>query len=184
METDIHAVLSIITHQLPDAGVPCIMIGGHAVNYYGVLRATQDIDFMIAASSSDRVRDLMKNAGFTNISLHDSVMFFNRPDTPLRIDFLIVDSETMDKLLVNAVQVNYAGADTVLVPQLADLLAMKLFALANGGPKRKDKDFGDIVNLVIENSIKIDELRSLTQQFATAALFAELNARIQELRDA
>lgn len=183
MKTDIHTVLSVVTHRLPDAGIPFVMIGGHAVNHYGVVRATQDIDFMIAASAADAVRHIMRDAGFTNISVHETVMFFNHPDSPLRVDFLKVDAETMEKLLANAVKASYAGTDDVFVPQLNDLLAMKLFALATGGPKRKHKDFGDIVNLVIENAVGIEnELLPLCEQFGTDLIYAELRTRIEELR--
>jgi hypothetical protein len=101
------------------------------------------------------------------------------------VDFLKVDAATMEKLLANAVKARYAGAADVLVPQLHDLLAMKMFALATGGPKRKHKDFGDIVNLVIENNVDVDtDLQELSQQFGNDAIYAELRARIQELRHA
>ncbi len=182
MVMDVSTVLNVVTHRLPEAGIPCIMIGGHAVNHYGVIRATQDIDFMIAASAADAVRRIMRDAGFTNNSVHETVMFFNQPDSPLRVDFLKVDPGTMETLMANAVKASYAGSDAVLVPRLHDLLAMKLFALTTGGPKRKDKDFGDIVNLVIENNIDVDaDLRALSQEFGTDAIFDELRARIQEL---
>jgi hypothetical protein len=185
MQTDIQSVLQIVTQQLPEASIPCLMIGGHAVNHYGVLRATQDIDFMIAATDTDRVKDLMKRAGFTNISKHDTVIFFNQPDSPLRVDFLSVAPATMDKLLGHAVKITYAGTNAVLVPQLSDLLAMKIFALAKGGPKRKDKDFADIVNLVLENNFDVENsLRELCEQYGTENMYLECKARIEELQHA
>jgi len=169
-------------HRMPQAGIQCIMIGGHAVNHYGVIRATQDIDFMIAASAADDVKRIMRDAGFTNIAVHETVMFFNQPNSPLRVDFLKVDQDTIQKLLSNAVKANYAGSDDVLVPRLQDLLAMKLFALTTGGPKRRDKDFGDIVNLVIENGVDVEtDLRALIHEFGTDAIYAELQTRIKEL---
>jgi hypothetical protein len=73
MRSDINTVLNVVTHRLPEAGIPCIMIGGHAVNHYGVIRATQDIDFMIAASASDAVKRIMRDAGFTNMAVHETV---------------------------------------------------------------------------------------------------------------
>lgn len=84
-------------------------------------------------------------------------MFFNRPGSPLRIDFLKADRETMDSLLANAKMIEYFGKHCIRVPQLRDLLAMKVFALANGGAKREDEDFPDIVQLVMENRIDVDK---------------------------
>ena len=46
-------VFEVVARRLPKVGLDCLMIGGHAVNHYGVIRATQDIDFMIAATDAD-----------------------------------------------------------------------------------------------------------------------------------
>ena len=140
---------------------------------------------MIAASASDAVKRIMRDAGFTNIAVHETVMFFNQPCSPLRVDFLKVEQDTMEKLMAKAVKVSYAGAADVWVPQLHDLLAMKLFALTTGGPKRKDRDFGDIVNLVIENGVDVErDLRALSHEYGSDAVYAELQARIEALRHA
>lgn len=183
MESEMDHIMDVVTHQMPAAGIPCMMIGGHAVNHYGVMRATQDVDFMIAAEAADAVQRIMRNAGFTNIAVHETVMFFSQPESPLRVDFLKVDPYTMQQLLAHAVTATYAGKDTVLIPQLSDLLAMKVFALTTGGPKRTDKDFSDIVNLVIENQVDVEtDLKSLCRDFGTEAAYAALRARIEELR--
>ena len=44
----------------------------------------------------------MSHAGFTNMAIHEAVLFFSRPESPLRVDFLKVNEETMDKLLANS----------------------------------------------------------------------------------
>lgn len=180
MEFDADMVFDVVSLRLPAAGVSAVMIGGHAVNYYGVSRATQDIDFMVAATDEDAVRRVMQEAGFTNISLHETVMFFNRPGSPLRVDFLKVDRETLETLLANAKEVDYFGGHGIRVPQLRDLLGMKIFALSNGGAKREDKDFWDIVHLVIENHVNVEEeLHELCQQFGTETIYTRLSAQIR-----
>ena len=185
MESEFDRIMDVVTRQLPADGIPCLMIGGHAVNHYGVMRATQDIDFMIAASDADAVRHIMRNAGFTNLAVHETVMFFNRPGSPLRVDFLKVEQGTLRKLLEHAVTTTYAGSGYVRVPQLKDLMAMKLFALTTGGPKRMDKDFSDIVHLAIENQVDVEtDLKPLCHAFGTEAIYAALRVRIEELRHA
>lgn len=184
MESEMDHIMDVVTHQMPAADIPCIMIGGHAVNHYGVIRATQDVDFMIAAADADAVQRIMRDAGFTNIAVHETVMFFNQPESPLRVDFLKVEQDTMQKLLAHAVTATYAGKDNVLIPQLSDLLAMKLYALTTGGPKRMDKDSSDIVNLVIENQVDVEtDLKSLCHDFGSEAVYSALRARIEELRN-
>jgi hypothetical protein len=120
-------ILSVAAHAIPDAGIDCILIGGFAVNHYGYSRSTLDVDFMILADDLDRVRRVMVDAGFTNVSVHENVVFFSSGEGEPRVDFLRVNEETMRKLMANAVQVDVRG-HTIRVPALRDLLAMKTFA--------------------------------------------------------
>ncbi|MBN1268558.1 MAG: hypothetical protein JXB04_03145 [Kiritimatiellae bacterium] len=88
MPFDADHVLEFVSQRLPEAGIAVLMIGGHAVNYYGFVRATQDIDFMATDSDEHALRDVMSKGGFTNVASHENVIFFSRPDSPLRLDFL------------------------------------------------------------------------------------------------
>ena len=138
---------------------------------------------MIASADEAVVREAMCSAGFTNISVHETVMFFSRPGSSLRVDFLKVNQDTIDKLLANALEVDYFAGHTVRVPQLKDLLAMKLFALASGGAKREEKDFSDIVNLTLENDLDpVRDLYELCQGFGTDEIYERVCARVKELR--
>ena len=78
---------------------------------------------MIAAEHLDAVRRIMTHAGFTNIEIQDNVAFFSAPGSPLRVDFLRVDRDTMRKLLAHAVLANVQGVE-VKVPALRDLIGM------------------------------------------------------------
>lgn len=176
-------VFETVSKKLPQAGVDFLMIGGHAVNYYGYARATMDVDFMIAAEDVSTVRLVMKEAGFTNISEGETVIFFSLPDSPVRVDFLPVDSETSKELLSKAASVEYGGVALTL-PCLTDLLAMKLFALKSGSPRRKERDMADVVYLAVENQMTPEDLKPLCDRFATDRIYEELSARIREMTDA
>lgn len=177
-------VFEVVSRKLPEAGVAFLMIGGHAVNHYGYTRATMDVDFMIAAEDAPAVREVMKSSGFTNVSEGETVIFFSLPESALRIDFLPVDSETMRQLLAGAIEAHYGGV-RLKVPCLDDLIAMKLFALKSGNPRRGERDSADIVQLMILNKLDLKSvLKPLCDRFATGALYKELAARIQELRNA
>ncbi|MCC7300634.1 MAG: nucleotidyl transferase AbiEii/AbiGii toxin family protein [Verrucomicrobia bacterium] len=179
----INRVFDTIGRKIPEAGVRFLLIGGHAVNHYGYTRATMDVDFMIAAEDVPTIRKVMKTAGFSNVSEGKTVIFFSNPESPLRIDFLPVDSNTMQQLLKGSVKINYGGAD-LSVPCLNDLLAMKLFALKNGSSMRRDRDFYDVVQLVIANGLDTEtDLKPLCERFATATLFKELSDRIREMKN-
>jgi hypothetical protein len=185
MEYTVDDVFRVISRDFPEAGVGCLMIGGHAVNAYGVLRATQDVDFMIAAEDESMVRRLMTSTGFTNVTVMENVIFFCRPQSPLRIDFLKVDGATMKTLLGKALSVDYTPGYPIQLPCLFDLIAMKLFALRSSPVEREDKDFPDIVRLAMEHAIPLEtELKSLCEQFGPPSVYQRVCARIQELNDA
>jgi hypothetical protein len=175
-------IFDVVGNQLPKAGVDFLMIGGHAVNHYGYSRATIDVDFMIAANDLDAVRSVMEEAGFSNISQSDNVVFFNKPDIPVRVDFLQVDADTMQALLADAQSIEYGG-QFLKVPSLLNLIAMKLFALKSGSPKRWEKDFPDIAHLAVDNRLDAEaELKPLSERFANLEIYSKLARLIEELK--
>ena len=177
-------IFDVVGQRLPAAGIKFLMIGGHAVNHYGYSRATIDVDFMIASSDVDAVRSVMKAAGFTNISQSENVVFFNHPNVSYRVDFLQVDEITLQALVDGAERVKYGG-QSLLVPRLLDLIAMKLFALKEGSVKREEKDFPDIVNLALEHGLDIEkDLKPLCDQFADEPIYLRLADKIREQTDA
>ncbi len=177
-------IFDVVGQKLPAAGVGFLMIGGHAVNHYGYSRATIDVDFMIASSDVDTVRSVMKAAGFSNVSQSENVVFFNNPDIPYRVDFLHVDEATLRRLVAGAQRIEYGG-QSLLVPSLLDLIAMKLFALKEGSTKREEKDFPDIVNLALEHGLDIEaDLKPLCDKFADESIYLKLAKQIWEQADA
>ena len=174
-------IFEVVGTKLPQAGVDFLMIGGHAVNQYGYSRATIDVDFMMASSDLDVARSIMSDAGFTNISQSENVVFFNKPGLPLRVDFLQVNEDTMKNLLLDAQEVDYGG-QALKIPSLENLIAMKLFALKSGSSDRWEKDFPDIVHLVVENEMIVEKsLKPLCDRFANDDIYSKLKSRIMEM---
>ncbi|MDD5704293.1 MAG: nucleotidyltransferase [Kiritimatiellae bacterium] len=136
-------VFRVVADVLAPAGTDCLLIGGFAVNHYGFSRSTLDIDLMILDDRRDDVREIMKREGFTNVTVHENVMFLHRAGALLRVDVLQVDADTMGQLLSRAEQ-GVVGGKTVRFPALRDLIAMKLFALAQNPERRMAKDLPDI----------------------------------------
>ena len=88
----------------------------------------------------------------------------------------------MNELLANSASVKYFDRHAVNVPQLKDLVAMKLFSLKSGDPRREEKDFPDIVNLAIEHGLDVEvDLRPLCEKFGTEDIYRRICSRIQEL---
>jgi len=180
--SDLQAVFDVVANTLPAAGVECLLVGGFAVNHYGYSRSTLDIDFMIVSDNRDAVREAMRNAGFTNISVLQNAMFFQRPGTTLRVDFLNTDKSSMAKMQKSAVQAEFCERK-VRLPSLQDLLAMKFFALSQAFGRRADKDVPDIAWLTLANGLDVEtDLRPLALRFANETVFRRVREKIMEIQ--
>ena len=182
MNDPFQEIFRVVTDVLEPAGVDCLLIGGLAVNHYGYSRSTLDVDFMIVADNRDAVRDAMRQEGFTSMSILPNVMFFQRPKTVLRVDFLNTDKGTMSKMLEQAVRSEFFGRN-VQLPSLLDLLAMKFFALSQASGRRADKDIPDIAWLSLINGLDVEaDLHSLALRFADEDIFRRVNEKLKEIQ--
>jgi len=179
--SDLQSVFDLAAGDLASSGVECLLIGGFAVNYYGYTRNTLDVDWMIVAEQRDAVRAVMRHAGFTNSAVHENVMFFQRPGSGWRVDFLEADANTMAQLLSRAESVAVHGV-TVKVPALKDLIAMKLFSLAQNPEQRTGKDLPDIVHLSVFNGLDLErDIHPLATRYASEAVFKIVSDQIKVL---
>lgn len=179
--SDFQHILSVVSHNLSDAGIDCLLIGGFAVNYYGYTRNTLDVDFMIVADQVDAVRQTMVEAGFWNVSIHENVVFFSSGENKPRADFLQVGEDTMLKLLANAVDVQVHGCK-LKIPSLKDLLAMKVFSLSQNRNQRIGKDLPDIAYLTVINGLDVKaDILPLCNRFGTQELYELICRQIEGL---
>jgi hypothetical protein len=182
--TSLETIFNLAACQLPAAGVDCILIGGFAVNYHGYTRNTLDVDFMIVSEQLETVKKIMIQAGFTNIAIEHNVVFFSAPDSPLRVDFLRVDRDTMRKLLANAIGAVVQGC-ALKVPMLKDLLAMKIFALSQDVARRMGKDLPDIAYLSVLHNLDMEaDIRPLCDRFGTPKTYELIHNQVTALRTA
>ena len=175
-------VLDIAANKLPQAGIDCILVGGFAVDFHGYSRNTLDIDFMIFTEQLSEVRSIMTEAGFTNIVIEDIVAFFENPDSPLRVDFLRVDKNTLDNICNNAVRAEIHGYK-LKVPALIDLIAMKIFSLSGNFTRRMAKDLPDITYLSIINNLDLkNDIQPLCSKYGTPELYDIISRQVKELQ--
>lgn len=180
--TSFRTILALASHELPDAGIDCLLIGGFAVNYYGYTRNTLDVDFMIVGEELDAVRRVMTAAGFTSIIIEDNVALFNTPGSPIRVDFLRVSVDTMRNLLGNAIRAKVQGCELTL-PSLKDLIAMKIFSLSSDLARRGSKDLPDIAYLTVLNDLDVEaDIRPLCSRFGTDEIYLMIIKQVEALR--
>ncbi len=152
------------------------------MNYHGYTRNTLDVDFMILADRADAVRRVMTEAGFVNVIAEANATHYQAPDSVLRADFLNVDAATLERLLDGAVEVEVRGR-RLRIPALADLLAMKIFALSRDTARRAGKDLPDIANLSVLHDLDLEkDVRPLCERFGTPETYELIAGQITALR--
>ena len=108
------------------------LVGGHAVNYYGYVRATQDVDLLIYPSreNSERVMDALEAFGFGEAGIPQE--YFERTGSaihlgvePNRIDLIThLKGIENDRIFSNVEQVEIEGV-RINVISYEDLVAAK-----------------------------------------------------------
>lgn len=170
-------ILDVLRDALDGLGraeVDSLIIGGVAMNYYGYNRATSDIDFMMVSDELSRVRRAMVDAGFINVDVRDNVVFFNKPNNSVRVDFLQIDQTTMNTLLSRSSEVDFEGRK-MKIPDPKDLIAMKLFALHENWERRAGKDVPDILYLIRTFGFDVErDIKPLAMRFASNDVYSRI----------
>jgi hypothetical protein len=132
--------------------VQSVLVGGYALIVNKVQRMTFDVDFIMTAVDCSRIEPDIIKAGYSVFNRQESFIQFKSKKQGLRdIDFLISDGQTLERLITHGKKVKIAG-EAFIVPSPEHLIAMKLHSIA-GNRKRELKDFPDVIQLMIANTI-------------------------------
>ncbi len=160
--------------------MPFAVIGGHAVNAYGISRQTGDLDLIVRGSDKEAWSTLMKKMNYES-GQHDERFARYRPDaTPAwPIDLMFVDDETFRKILSDAVEMEFGPARARVVSS-RHLVTLKIHALKHFQEHRFAKDFGDLVALLRSGKTGISDadLRELCVRYATSALYERIKEEL------
>ncbi len=124
-----------IVRDLKAAKIRFAVAGGIAVGLYGFVRATKDIDLLVMPGALERIRTMMRRAGYSEsreeFRFRRSGLgmrrFYRREpkeEDLLVVDVLLAESKQMQGVLRRAKRVKYADT-TVPVVALDDLTKMK-----------------------------------------------------------
>lgn len=128
LSDDMRELLSLFRRH----GVRHVVVGGHAVNYYGYVRATQDIDVLVYPSpgNAERIMLALAEFGFAGAGIPRSL--FEEPggavhlgEAPNRIDLLTsLKGVSNDTIFDDARDVEIEGLAVNLI-SLENLLSVK-----------------------------------------------------------
>ena len=140
-----------IATALQEAGLPYVIIGGHAVLLYGEPRLTKDIDIAIgagldrlsevlAAALAAGLKPLVDPETFTRETL---VLPCSDPESGLRVD-LILSFSPFERLAISRARIVRIGRAELHFASLEDLLIHKLIA-------GRARDMEDAKSVLLKN---------------------------------
>jgi predicted nucleotidyltransferase len=168
--------LIALLEALRRQGVRHAAIGGLAVVAHGVVRATQDLDFLIDAGARTDLDRVMSDLGFQCI--HSSEDAANYASEAFRIDFLFARREPTRRLLAGARTLRVFGHELAVV-DVEGIIGLKLQALVND--PRRQQDLVDIRALLSAHrkSIDLARLREYFALFEREAMLEQLLAEAE-----
>ena len=174
------SVLEILADGLSKRNIQALLIGGHALQPYGVVRQTLDVDCLVADRDAGVVGQILVTAGYQERARTANFARYSHTSLYLMdVDVLLVDQATL-QLMLKASRKYCMGAFEWRVPCLIHLVALKLHAVKHA-PRREARDFGDIVELLRANRAEwqIEELKSLCQKYGPKDIYAKLEAALR-----
>ncbi len=169
------SVFHLISDLTQKEVVPCVLIGGFAVNYHKVTRQTADVDILITKEDFDKIKKSLEKAGYKRNLAHDNfVQYTSNKLSLMDVDFMFVDEETLSEILKKGKQLKIAG-QKFIVPSLEHLIALKLHSIKHNPKIRFSRDFPDIVSLARINGVNIKdkEFKALFLKYGTDEIYQQ-----------
>jgi hypothetical protein len=126
-------------------GIRHALIGGLALRAWGHVRATQDVDFVVEQTETQRIVEFAESQGFETIYVSEGYSNHVRGDD--RIDFMYVDAATGAQIFDAAQQRTVVHGVELPVAKPEHLSAMKAIAI-KWNPRRGWRDVDDVLFLL------------------------------------
>jgi hypothetical protein len=167
MAADFAKTLKMLLDYYSSRGLDYALIGGFALQAYGLSRNTDDIDFVLRSRDASGTIKFLESIGYQTLNRTEA---FSNHEHPLsgfsRVDFLYVNGETADALFSNVREFPVFGNSKVRVVKPEHLIALKLFSMA-ANPERRALDQEDLVHLLHQEGLDRDEIRRYFQKYST-----------------
>lgn len=173
-------VFEILRDGLSEQGVEALLIGGYALQAYGVVRQTMDVDCVMADLDSAALAEILSRAGYSeSVKTENFIRYVHTSIYLMDIDVVFVDRHTFDRMLQQS-QSYCVGSVELRVPSLSHLVALKLHAMKNN-PRREVRDLADIVELFRSNSdvLSADELETLCMKYGPDGIYSKMEAALR-----
>ena len=152
-------------------GVEPALIGGLAVVAHQVVRATQDVDFLVEAEAADRVHDALLALGYQCLYRSDNAANYLRATEGL--DLLYAHRPLARRLLAQASE-RETPMGRLRVISVEGLIGFKLQGFVNDATRTRDLDDIRALLQIHRASLDMNELREYFVLFNKSELLDEL----------
>ena len=177
MAADFAKTLELLLNFFTRNGFDYALIGGFALNAYGLARNTNDIDFILRNRDAPRMVGFLESIGYQTISRTDT---FSNHEHALpgfsRIDFMYVNGDTADTIFREAREFPVLAGLQVRVVKPEHLIALKLFSMASN-PDRTALDREDLIHLLKHQGLDREEIRKYFLKYSTLDFLHELEGK-------
>lgn len=169
-------IFQLVSNIVKEKDIPCVLIGGFAVNYYKVTRQTVDVDFLITEEDFEKILGVLHKHGL-KVECRSEV--FVRCSAAekyfMDLDFVFVEKDTLDKIIKESKVANI-GKQKFLVPSVEHLIALKLHAIKYNPRQREYKDLLDVIDLIKVNKVKVytNSFKELCLKYGTEELYNKI----------
>ena len=174
--------LELVRDAADRGGYRIGLIGGFALPFHGVMRATADVDFLVDATGADHLHEALIHAG--ERCLHRTEELANYESTTPQlapIDLLYARRPATLAMLERARATTPPNADiSVPVVDAEGIIGLKVQAMANA-PARRDRERDDIRELLTARGDRLD-LQLIRDYYRRFGLEAELDELLDELK--
>ena len=165
--------------RLSQGNIGFLLIGGRALQAYGIVRQTLDVDWLATDGDIGKIKEIMRGEGYRVVSETASFLRFRHKATGvIDVDVLLVDAATFGAIDKEA---RATGDRSRLwrVPCPAHLVALKLHAIKNDA-SRESRDAADIIELirVTGGQVSDETLRGLCERYGPDGIYERIQARL------
>lgn len=174
-------IIRTISLYVEDKDKQFLIIGGHAVNAYGISRQTGDLDLLVRGSDKEFWEALLGKLNYKcDQNDHRFARFQPSSLTEWPIDLMFVDDKTFRKMYDQSKETNMGQCNAQVV-SARHLATLKIHALKNYQSHRHAKDYNDLLSLIRSGAtgLKDSELEELCKAYATQALLDKLKSDLE-----
>lgn len=160
------------------------VIGGFALGFWGVTRATVDMDFLLLLDDADRADAILTRHGYEQTFRTENVARYQATEASLgTIDIIYAFREISRNMLARSVDVPFSDDLSVVTLMPEDIIGLKIQAIANDD-SRRDRDVADMHALLRERHSSGEKINwNLLEQYCSLFDFNDLLEELKTRHD-